>query len=38
MQAVNVVSTDKIGARGPMGLDELCIYKSLGFGNGQMHG
>jgi glutamate-5-semialdehyde dehydrogenase len=30
------ISTDKIGARGPMGLDELCSYKWLGFGNGQL--
>ncbi len=32
------ISTDKIGARGPMGLDELCTYKWLGFGNGQVRG
>ena len=30
------ISTDKIGARGPMGLEELCTYKWLGFGNGQI--
>ena len=30
------ISTDKIGARGPMGLEELTIYKWLGFGNGQV--
>jgi hypothetical protein len=30
------ISTDKIGARGPMGLDELTSYKWLGIGNGQM--
>ena len=30
------ISTDKIGARGPMGLDELTTYKWIGFGNGQM--
>ena len=30
------ISTDKIGARGPMGLDELTTYKWLGFGNGQV--
>jgi glutamate-5-semialdehyde dehydrogenase len=30
------ISTDKIGARGPMGLEELTSYKWLGFGNGQV--
>ncbi|MCC7376319.1 MAG: glutamate-5-semialdehyde dehydrogenase [Verrucomicrobiales bacterium] len=30
------ISTDKLGARGPMGLDELCTYKWLGIGNGQI--
>lgn len=30
------ISTDKIGARGPMGLDELTSYKWLGLGNGQV--
>jgi glutamate-5-semialdehyde dehydrogenase len=30
------ISTDKIGARGPMGLDELTSYKWIGFGNGQI--
>ena len=30
------ISTDKIGARGPMGLDELTSYKWLGYGNGQV--
>jgi glutamate-5-semialdehyde dehydrogenase len=30
------ISTDKIGARGPMGLDELTSYKWLGFGTGQV--
>ena len=30
------ISTDKIGARGPMGLAELTSYKWLGFGNGQL--
>ena len=30
------ISTDKIGARGPMGLDELTTYKWLGLGNGQI--
>jgi glutamate-5-semialdehyde dehydrogenase len=30
------ISTDKIGARGPMGLDELTSYKWLGFGTGQL--
>jgi len=28
------VSTDKIGARGPMGMGELTSYKWLGNGNG----
>jgi glutamate-5-semialdehyde dehydrogenase len=28
------ISTDKIGARGPMGLDELTTYKWLGEGDG----
>jgi len=32
------ISTDKIGARGPMGLDELTSYKWLGFGDGQIRG
>jgi len=32
------ISTDKVGARGPMGLEELCSYKWLGFGNGQLRG
>ena len=32
------ISTDKIGARGPMGLEELCSYKWLGFGTGQVRG
>lgn len=32
------ISTDKIGARGPMGLDELTSYKWLGFGTGQVRG
>jgi glutamate-5-semialdehyde dehydrogenase len=30
------ISTDKIGARGPMGLDELTTYKWVGIGNGQI--
>ena len=30
------ISTDKIGARGPMGLEELTSYKWLGFGEGQV--
>jgi glutamate-5-semialdehyde dehydrogenase len=30
------ISTDKVGARGPMGLEELTTYKWLGFGNGQV--
>ena len=32
------ISTDKIGARGPMGLEELTSYKWLGIGNGQIRG
>jgi len=32
------ISTDKIGARGPMGLDELTSYKWLGIGTGQVRG
>jgi glutamate-5-semialdehyde dehydrogenase len=30
------ISTDKIGARGPMGLEELTSYKWMGLGNGQL--
>jgi glutamate-5-semialdehyde dehydrogenase len=30
------ISTDKIGARGPMGLEELTSYKWIGFGTGQI--
>jgi glutamate-5-semialdehyde dehydrogenase len=30
------ISTDKIGARGPMGLEELTSYKWLGLGSGQL--
>ena len=30
------ISTDKVGARGPMGLEELTSYKWLGFGTGQV--
>jgi len=30
------ISTDKIGARGPMGLQELTSYKWIGIGNGQI--
>lgn len=32
------ISTDKIGARGPMGLDELTTYKWIGYGTGQIRG
>ncbi len=32
------ISTDKVGARGPMGLEELTSYKWLGFGSGQLRG
>lgn len=32
------ISTDKIGARGPMGLEELTTYKWMGFGSGQLRG
>lgn len=32
------ISTDKIGARGPMGLEELTSYKWLGLGTGQIRG
>lgn len=32
------ISTDKIGARGPMGLDELTTYKWIGIGTGQTRG
>ena len=30
------ISTDKVGARGPMGLDELTTYRWLGYGSGQV--
>jgi glutamate-5-semialdehyde dehydrogenase len=30
------ISTDKIGARGPMGLEELTSYKWMGIGDGQV--
>ena len=30
------ISTDKVGARGPMGLDELTTYRWLGYGTGQV--
>lgn len=30
------ISTDKVGARGPMGLEELTSYKWLGIGTGQV--
>lgn len=32
------ISTDKLHARGPMGLAELCSYKYLVFGDGQIRG
>ena len=32
------ISTDKVGARGPMGLEELTTYKWLGYGTGQVRG
>ncbi|MFO1476330.1 MAG: glutamate-5-semialdehyde dehydrogenase [Verrucomicrobiota bacterium] len=32
------ISTDKVGARGPMGLDELTSYKWIGIGTGQVRG
>ena len=30
------ISTDKLHARGPMGLEELTSYKYLIYGNGQL--
>ena len=30
------ISTDKVGARGPMGLEELTTYKWIGLGSGQI--
>ena len=30
------ISTDKLHARGPMGLEELCIYKYVVRGSGQV--
>jgi glutamate-5-semialdehyde dehydrogenase len=30
------ISTDKVGARGPMGLEELTSYKWIGLGSGQV--
>jgi glutamate-5-semialdehyde dehydrogenase len=30
------ISTDKVGARGPMGLAELTTYKWIGYGTGQV--
>ena len=30
------ISTDKVGARGPMGLEELTTYKWIGYGTGQI--
>jgi glutamate-5-semialdehyde dehydrogenase len=32
------ISTDKVGARGPMGLEELTTYKWIGIGTGQVRG
>jgi glutamate-5-semialdehyde dehydrogenase len=32
------ISTDKVGARGPMGLEELCSYKWIARGTGQLRG
>jgi len=32
------ISTDKLHARGPMGLEELTTYKYLVTGNGQVRG
>ena len=32
------ISTDKLHARGPMGLEELTSYKFIVFGNGQVRG
>src|SRR5207244_2628309 len=31
------ISTDKFHARGPCGLQELCTYKYVVYGNGQVH-
>ncbi len=32
------ISTDKVGGRGPMGLEELTTYKWIGYGTGQVRG
>jgi len=32
------IATDKIGVRGPMGLEELTSYKWIGIGAGQVRG